>query len=312
MSNTTHEKTYFMKGIEIVNGDILVKDNIVINDDWKINSEINDNMLVLKYKNIIVGKIYSNSNVINFKTCRFFITDPINIKENLGKIVSSNGNYLNMDLTQSPSINQCFPTVSISKCKNDPTSIGVIIDCENGNREIGDDIFKRVCIQEDEINRVIIGTSGYLSIWITDINGILNNGDYITTSDIKGYGMKQENNINNNYTFGKILQDCNFIPKLRKLQQPIDFDNNGPIYTNYLNSEGKAIEDYEYELKYIDINGDKKSSKEFINDIKRIMNEMNYSSSNISNISDKKLLDSILKNPNRKIYRACLVGIYKQ
>jgi alpha-tubulin suppressor-like RCC1 family protein len=47
-------------------------------------------------------------------------------------------------------------------------------------------------------------------IWVTDINGSFNAGDYITTSPLPGYGQKQNDDKMKNYTVGKILQNCNF------------------------------------------------------------------------------------------------------
>ncbi len=41
MSNTVQEKAFFMKGLEIVNGDFSIKDNILLNNDWKISTDNN-------------------------------------------------------------------------------------------------------------------------------------------------------------------------------------------------------------------------------------------------------------------------------
>lgn len=43
-------------------------------------------------------------------------------------------------------------------------------------------------------------------VLVTDINGNIENGDYITTSDIAGYGMKQSDDLLHNYTLGKCLE----------------------------------------------------------------------------------------------------------
>jgi hypothetical protein len=51
-------------------------------------------------------------------------------------------------------------------------------------------------------------------VWVSDQNGCLNNGDYITTSDIPGYGMKQDTQMMMNYTVAKITMDCNFNPNV--------------------------------------------------------------------------------------------------
>ena len=41
-------------------------------------------------------------------------------------------------------------------------------------------------------------------------NGNLENGDYIQSSDVIGYGEKQDSEFLANYTVAKITMDCNF------------------------------------------------------------------------------------------------------
>ena len=45
---------------------------------------------------------------------------------------------------------------------------------------------------------------------VSNYNGNLENGDYITTSPIEGLGMKQDDDLLHNYTVAKITQDCDF------------------------------------------------------------------------------------------------------
>ena len=54
-----------------------------------------------------------------------------------------------------------------------------------------------------------INSVGEGGIWISNYNGNLENGDYITTCPIEGIGMKQDDLLHN-YTVAKITQDCNF------------------------------------------------------------------------------------------------------
>lgn len=44
-------------------------------------------------------------------------------------------------------------------------------------------------------------------ILVTNVNGNIENGDYITTSNISGYGMKQDDDILHNYTVAKCTED---------------------------------------------------------------------------------------------------------
>ena len=66
--------------------------------------------------------------------------------------------------------------------------------------------------------RLHIAGTGEDGIWVSDYNGILECGDYITTSPIAGIGMKQDNDLVHNYTVGKITMDCDFNPQLVKVQ----------------------------------------------------------------------------------------------
>ena len=45
---------------------------------------------------------------------------------------------------------------------------------------------------------------------VSNFNGNLENGDYITTSPIEGIGMKQDDDLLHNYTVAKITQDEDF------------------------------------------------------------------------------------------------------
>ena len=47
-------------------------------------------------------------------------------------------------------------------------------------------------------------------IWVSNLNGNLSNGDYITSSTASGLGQKQDDDILHNYTVAKITQDCDF------------------------------------------------------------------------------------------------------
>ena len=77
-------------------------------------------------------------------------------------------------------------------------------------------------------DRVIVNALGEGSIWVTNINGNFENGDYITTSTIPGYGMKQDDDLLHNYTAAKITQDCNF--DLNSTYDCEEFEYNGVTY----------------------------------------------------------------------------------
>ena len=45
---------------------------------------------------------------------------------------------------------------------------------------------------------------------VTNANGNFENGDFITTSEDAGYGMKQDDDLLHNYTVAKITEDMDF------------------------------------------------------------------------------------------------------
>ena len=67
-----------------------------------------------------------------------------------------------------------------------------------------------VCFVTKLDDRLIINSIGEGAIMVCNMNGNLENGDYITTSHIEGLGMKQDDDLLHNYTVAKITQDCNF------------------------------------------------------------------------------------------------------
>lgn len=158
----------------------------------------------------VVGKVKATSGVVNFtgKHKLRLIADEYESDNLLGKIVSSSGSYF-----ISISLDESLPDIEISNKRNEKRSIGVISEVE---------------INEEE-TFAYVNSLGEGGIWITNINGNLENGDYITTCEIPGYGMKQDDDLLHNYTVAKITCDCDF-----DLQSPIyiceEFEWEGQTY----------------------------------------------------------------------------------
>ena len=75
-------------------------------------------------------------------------------------------------------------------------------------------------------NRYVINSLGEGGIWVCNEGGNLENGDYITTSNIEGLGMKQNDDLLHNYTVAKITQDCDF----NDSKKYIEFEHSGSLY----------------------------------------------------------------------------------
>jgi hypothetical protein len=136
--------------------------------------------------------------------------------QHVGKIVFATGDYKNFQTDEhreKPNINQCLPTIEITTMRNQKSVFGVVSNVEDPNEQrthyAGNFVSMMGNIAEGD-DRVYINSLGEGGIWITNISGNIENGDYITTCEIPGYGMKQDDDLLHNYTVAKITQDCLF------------------------------------------------------------------------------------------------------
>jgi len=171
----------------------------------------------------------SNNTALNFTGQHRAITNNTNIMDNInnyiGLIVSSTGKISSRIFneitekhsmksnTEAITVNEAIPEVNLSNIINDKKCFGIISNKENDNEE---DVEHRIgnfvsVIQTDKNDtRLYINSVGEGAIWVSNINGSIENGDYITTSNIAGYGMKQNDDILHNYTVAKATMDCTF------------------------------------------------------------------------------------------------------
>ena len=171
----------------------------------------------------------SNGGQVNFTgQHRTFIKDIPTTQSELfeGLIVSANQNkYVKMNGgieagSNAVTINESLPIVSLSNVASDKKCFGVISYPENS--ETREDRYGRLFCRfkkEPGDTRVYINSAGEGAIWVTNINGNLESGDYITTSNVAGYGMRQDDDILHNYTVAKITMDCDFEPTTQPVQQ---------------------------------------------------------------------------------------------
>ena len=166
--------------------------------------------------------------------------DIESFKDKSGLIVIATGDYLNPvsgsttgSYNRNIGINDATPIIELSTARNDKRAFGVISDLEDvsdGAREFA--VGKFVSVIESggqEDNRVFINAIGEGAIWVCNINGNLENGDYITTCEIPGYGMKQDDDLLHNYTVAKITMNCNFDLN-NGVYQCEEFEHEGVTY----------------------------------------------------------------------------------
>lgn len=134
--------------------------------------------------------------------------EQFNIHDYEGLIVVSDQNqYASMNAKNNITINESLPLVSVSKNASDKRSFGVISLVSDA---VHIDETTATQLKERGDLRLEINSVGEGAIWVSDIGGALEAGDYITTSSVLGYGMKQNDDILRNYTVAKITMDCDF------------------------------------------------------------------------------------------------------
>ena len=143
-----------------------------------------------------------------------------------GLIVSSDQNkYIKMSGgieagSNAIMINESLPVVSLSTTTNDKKCFGVISASEDPEqRSDSYGSFVTPFEKEKGDTRVYINSVGEGAIWVSNIGGSLEAGDYITTSNVAGYGQKQDDDVLHNYTVAKITMDCDFNPATQPVQQ---------------------------------------------------------------------------------------------
>jgi len=136
-----------------------------------------------------------------------------------GLIVSANNNkYIKMSGgievgSNAITTNESLPVVSLSTKANDKKCFGVISaseDPEERSDKFGS--FVTPYEKEQGDTRVYINSVGEGAMWVVNTAGPLESGDYITTSNVAGYGQRQDDDILHNYTVAKITMDCDFNP----------------------------------------------------------------------------------------------------
>jgi hypothetical protein len=245
----------------------------------------------------------SGSDRLDFTGQHNLITEKKFMKNQIGYIVSSSGKYKDINSKYKNNIfnikiNQSLPYCILSSHINDKRCIGVISDIDENDSKYR--VYQQNMLNYSQIknindNRIVINSLGEGAIWVSNYNGALENGDYITTSIIQGIGMKQSDDILHNYSVAKITQDCDFNPKyepILKLKEEFIYSSNydensnviitsnlticiddygNSIYINEYNEDNTIKYTYDYEIKYINNLGDIINKLEYDKDNHYIM-----------------------------------------
>lgn len=264
--------------------DIENPDNIEILNKYESDKPKIEEYISEETKNIIrletnIDRVEfeKNKELINFTGQHpvLFYDDSINIEDiesKAGYIVVSSGKYRSLNtenkkiyencMAKNITVNNSVPYVLLSNKEKDKSAFGVI---SNKVETLNITPLKEELEKYDKY--IQINSLGEGAIWVSDIKGNLENGDYITTSVIPGIGEKQDSDILHNYTVAKITMNCDFNPqkKERKYKEKETNNNGEEILT--LKSEKtikeNIIEDKEYELKYVKITGELITEEEY-------------------------------------------------
>jgi hypothetical protein len=139
-----------------------------------------------------------------------------------GLIVSVTGQtQVRYDEDSSVTISSTLPTVKLSEVANDKGVFGVLV----AGAALGEDHW----YQATETERfATVNALGEGRVWVSNINGNIEAGDYISTSTIPGYGQIQADDLLHSYTLGKAIETVDW----DTVSETVEY--NGQVYKRYL------------------------------------------------------------------------------
>ena len=122
----------------------------------------------------------------------------------------------------------------------------------------------------DDFSKGSYNALGEGGIWVCNANGKIENGDYITSSDVPGYGQKQDDDLLHNYSVAKATTDADFVKRVIPTQQ-IDRDESGYMYDEEgnpqlvpsIDSRGYTMMHEAKPIRYVNGNGDEITETEY-------------------------------------------------
>jgi len=157
-----------------------------------------------------------------------------------GLIAIPTQNIVNLNGSLKPSITETLPILTLSTKQKDKKAFGVISNIEDGDSYNQRNVHINIPMKKTFKNerRVFVNSIGEGAIWVSNVNGPLESGDYITTAVIPGYGMKQDDDLLHSYSVAKATMDCDFsiekepVKKLKTSEannSTLEFDSNGEL-----------------------------------------------------------------------------------
>ena len=230
-------------------------------DEWDSISGVASNNSASRHQTSAQTTLFTGHHVSYIEN----LTTLDDIEKNTGLIVCANKNDYYSPSKQfdrggidNIDLNESLPVTTLASKPNDKSCFGVI---SPNNRENIDNI-KRLC----QVNSL-----GEGAIWVSNKNGSLESGDYITTSSLPGYGQKQDDDILHNYTVAKITRDCDFTQR----EEPkimVQYDNSDNmlyddedqiVWGENTDASGNVITQLPYKIRHLDPSGNIITEEEY-------------------------------------------------
>jgi hypothetical protein len=117
-----------------------------------------------------------------------------------GMIVSVTGKArVRSDENGKVSLSSTLPTVNLTTKAKDKAIFGVFVS----EGPLPEDHWHQ---GEEGARYGVVNALGEGRMWVCDLNGPIEAGDYVTSSDLPGYGQLQDDDIARNYTVGKAIE----------------------------------------------------------------------------------------------------------
>ena len=159
-------------------------------DDELYNNETDENIDI--FKNNFMGRVVIATGKIK-TDCKVEQEEEIDPETNMPKNIPPE--WCSKIDKDGITIEDAVPIVQLSRKRKDKRVFGV---------------FGEPTRSTNNKNRLIINSIGEGAICVANTNGNIENGDYIQSSDLLGYGEKQDDDLLHNYTIAKSTIDCNF------------------------------------------------------------------------------------------------------
>jgi hypothetical protein len=142
----------------------------------------------------------------------------------VGKLVVATGKYCNLTGSTTPELDEAIPVVALCRRAKDKRVFGVFAGFEDkGEFHVGNITFKANLPDYKKAKRAIVQSVGEGCMWVCNVNGAIRNGDFLCSSPIPGYAMRQNNELLLNTTVAKSTCKCTFVGKTSKTSKVVTY-----------------------------------------------------------------------------------------